>query len=322
MPTSITGSEIMWSAHTSHAGPPGNLEKGDGILAELRIGTCSWKFPSWHGLVYSAPKRINYLEEYAHRYDTVEIDQWFWSLFGQDKVKLPRPAVVAEYRAAVPDDFRFTVKAPNSVTLTHFYKQVKADPLVANPHLFSPTLFEQFLSLLAPLHDLLGPIMFQFEYLNRKKIPAQERFLTLFEAFAQQIPHAHRYAVETRNGKYLNRPFFEFLERNGLSPVLLQGYWMPPIADVYRKWGEAIRQHEVVVIRLLGPDRQGIEKVTQKRWNQIVAPRDEELAQAVEIVQDLLTHGVNVYLNVNNHYEGSAPLTIERIKRLIGAETA
>jgi uncharacterized protein YecE (DUF72 family) len=53
-------------------------------MAELRTGTCSWKFPSWHGLVYSAPKGIDYLAEYAHHYNTVEIDQWFWSLFGKD----------------------------------------------------------------------------------------------------------------------------------------------------------------------------------------------------------------------------------------------
>jgi len=289
-------------------------------VTKLRIGTCSWKFPSWHGLVYSAPKGINYLEEYARRYDTVEIDQWFWSLFGQDKVKLPRPADVDEYGASVPDGFRFTVKAPNSVTLTHFYKRAKTDPLVNNRYLFSPALFQQFLSLLAPLQDQLGPIMFQFEYLNRKKMPAQERFLELFEAFARQLPDTHQFAVETRNGKYLNRPFFEFLDRNRLSPVLLQGYWMPPVADVYREWQAAILRHQAVVIRLLGPDRKGIEKVTQKRWNRIVAPRDEELAQVVDIVQDLLAHGVNVYLNVNNHYEGSAPLTIERVERLIAGQ--
>ena len=25
-------------------------------MAELRIGTCSWKYPSWEGLVYSSTK--------------------------------------------------------------------------------------------------------------------------------------------------------------------------------------------------------------------------------------------------------------------------
>lgn len=34
-------------------------------MSSLRIGTCSWKYPSWEGLVYSVAKDINYLEEYA-----------------------------------------------------------------------------------------------------------------------------------------------------------------------------------------------------------------------------------------------------------------
>jgi uncharacterized protein YecE (DUF72 family) len=58
-------------------------------MSALRLGTCSWKYPSWAGLVYSAPRGINYLEEYARRYDTVEVDQWFWSLFEGSDPRLP-----------------------------------------------------------------------------------------------------------------------------------------------------------------------------------------------------------------------------------------
>jgi len=36
---------------------------------------------------------------------------------------------------------------------------------------------------------------------------------------------------------------------------------------------------------------------------------------------ELLDAGADVYLNVSNHYEGSAPLTIERIRALLGAKT-
>ena len=286
-------------------------------MAELRIGTCSWKFPSWHGLVYSAPKGINYLQEYAHHYNTVEIDQWFWSLFGKDGVRLPNPADVEEYRRSVPDDFRFTIKVPNSIALTHFYKPAKTDPLVANPYFLSPSLFQQFLSLLDPLQDVLGPLMFQFEYLNRQKMKSQSHFQELFEAFIQQLPTSYQYALEIRNPNYLNESYFEFLSRNRLSPVFLQGYWMPPVTDLYEKWRSLILQQEEVVIRLHGPDRQGIEKKTGKRWNQIVAPKDQELAAIADMVEELLGRGVNVYLNVNNHYEGSAPLTIDRIKQLL-----
>ena len=54
-------------------------------MAELRIGTCSWKYPSWRGLVYSAAQGINYLQEYAARFNTVEVGQWFWSVALTDR---------------------------------------------------------------------------------------------------------------------------------------------------------------------------------------------------------------------------------------------
>jgi len=288
-------------------------------MAQLRIGTCSWKFPSWHRLVYSEPKGIDYLTEYARRYDTVEIDQWFWSLFGKDSIGLPAPADVEEYRLSVPDDFQFTIKVPNSITLTHFYRKAKGGPLVPNPHFLSPSLFKTFVSLLAPLEGALGPLMFQFEYLNRQKMASQRRFEGLLEGLREQLPNAYQYGVEVRNAQYLNPSYFEFLARNRFSPVLLDGYWMPPVTEVYRKWRALVAAHEFVVIRLLGPDRKGIEKTTGKRWDRIVSPKDDQLRGIAEMVDDLLESGVNVYLNVNNHYEGSAPLTIERLEQLLGA---
>jgi uncharacterized protein YecE (DUF72 family) len=286
-------------------------------MTELRIGTCSWKFPSWHGLVYSAPKGINYLEEYARQYNTVEIDRWFWSLFGPDSIGLPRPADVVAYREAVPDDFRFTVKVPNSITLTHFYRKARTQPLGSNPSFLSPSLFGTFLTLLEPLQDVLGPLLLQFEYLNRQKMRSHDHFQELLAAFVEQIPASHRYAVEVRNPKYLNASFFAFLNHHDLSPVFLQGYWMPPVFEVYERWRHLIGEQQEVVIRLHGPDRKGIERETGKNWDRIVVQRDDELTAVVRMVDDLLDRGVEVYLNVNNHYEGSAPLTIERIQRLL-----
>jgi uncharacterized protein YecE (DUF72 family) len=249
------------------AGPGrGRARPREHAVGELRVGTCSWKYPSWKGLIYSRGEGIDYLKEYSARYDTVEVDQWFWSLFGVEAVRLPQPRDVRAYRASVGADFRFTVKAPNSVTLTHLYSKTgsrrgrltvpgkesalkgstagaslerkggSAVPLVANPHFLSVGLFERFLSALDPLKDVLGPVMFQFEYLNRKKMPSQGRFQESLSEFLKAIPESYQYAVETRNGNYLNESYFEFLEASGASPVLLQGYWMPPVVNVYREW--------------------------------------------------------------------------------------
>jgi uncharacterized protein YecE (DUF72 family) len=283
-------------------------------MAELRIGTASWKYPSWHGLVYSAPKGIDYLAEYARRYDTVEVDQWFWSLFGSDKVRLPDPADVESYRAAVPDGFRFSVKAPNAVTLTHFYRKAKSDPLVPNPWFLSTELLGRFLDSLEPLRDVLGPLMFQFEYLNRQKMASQAAFEDRFGAFAAELPEDIEYGLETRNPNYLNESLFDLMERLRLAPVLLQGYYMPSILELFGARRPRLERSRVVVVRLHGPDRSAIEKETGKKWDRLVAPKDEELSGIASMVGELIGAGVDVYVNVNNHYEGSAPLTIERLQ--------
>jgi uncharacterized protein YecE (DUF72 family) len=257
------------------------------------------------------------LEEYAHKYNTVEIDQWFWSLFGEESIRLPRPADVQEYRQSVSDDFRFTVKVPNSITLTHQYKKAKSDPLVVNRLFLSRTLLNEFLGLLEPMRNLLGPLMLQFEYLNKKKMASQAQFQEAMADFAADLPEPYEFAVEIRNGNYVNEAFFEFLLESGLRPVLLQGYWMPPVAKVYEQYRSLIEQHDTVVVRLMGPDRKRIEAATGKQWNQIAEPKDDELAEIVGMVKSLLKQGVDVYLNINNHFEGSAPLTIERIQLLL-----
>lgn len=59
-------------------------------MNNLRFGTCSWKYDSWKGIVYPEFGDFNYLEEYSKMFNTVEIDQWFWSL-SNNRVKLPKP---------------------------------------------------------------------------------------------------------------------------------------------------------------------------------------------------------------------------------------
>ncbi len=84
------------------------------LAGHLRIGTCSWKYDSWKGLVYDPDKRYrpdDYLPDYAKHFTAVEIDQWFWSLFPTG-ARLPDRVVVKRYADSVPDNFRFTIKAP------------------------------------------------------------------------------------------------------------------------------------------------------------------------------------------------------------------
>jgi uncharacterized protein YecE (DUF72 family) len=286
-------------------------------MAALRIGTCSWKYDSWKGLVYSAKSSINYLAEYSKKYNTVEIDQWFWSLF-DDIVRLPEKPLVKEYNDSVPEDFKFTIKVPNSVTLTHYYQKKSKSELRENPNFFSPDLFKRFLDTLEPMKNKIGALMFQFEYLNKKKMSSEAEFLDRLESFIETIDRIYPYTIEIRNPNYLNNSYFDFLNRYNLSHVLLEGYYMPPVKEVFNKFKDLIGTP--VVLRLHGPDRKKIEEITGKKWSKIVRPEDEKINQLPLIINYFLEKEVDVYVNVNNHFEGSAPLTIEKINRLIKNE--
>ena len=280
----------------------------------IRFGTCSWKYDSWKGIIYPNEDKINYLKEYAKHYNSVEVDQWFWSLF--DIVKLPEKKTVEEYKKSVPKDFKFTIKVPNSITLTHYYGRDKSEPLRKNPHFMSVELFEEFLRIMNPIKNQIGSLIFQFEYLNKQKMSSLSELQNHLHRFFTSLPaEVPLMSIELRNPYYLNSSYFRFLKDLDLNTVFLQGYFMPSIIGIYSKYKEYIAGQ--TIIRLHGPDRSGIEKMSGKNWNKIYIPRDEELKDIVEMIKDLNNRGVDVYLNVNNHYEGCAPMTIEKVNKLL-----
>ena len=284
---------------------------------KLRIGTCSWKYESWKGIVYSEDDSTNYLEEYSKHYNTVEVDQWFWSLFSPTKVVLPQKSIVLEYKKSVPKDFKFTIKVPNAITLTHFYNKNKSEELIKNPHFLSNALFKEFLDSIEPIKDQVGCLMFQFEYLNKQKMASLSHFMELFQSFHTNLPKGiPEIGIEIRNPNYLIKKYFEFLNSLSIYHVFLQGYYMPSIIELYKNFNAFIK--DLTVIRLHGEDRQGIEKLSGSNWNKIYIDRKAELKQVASLVNELVSKKVDVYLNINNHYEGSAPLTIERIKKFLG----
>ena len=289
-------------------------------MTEVRIGTCSWKYESWRGIVYPEKGAFDFLEEYAQHFDTVEVDQWFWSLFAGDKVALPKKKDVKYYAGAVPDNFRFTVKAPNSITLSHHYQKDKATPLIANPHFLSLELYRDFLERLAPMTGKVGLVMLQFEYLNRKKVGTQGEFLEKLEPFLKGRPRSVPLAIECRNPKFLDQAYFKLLAGHDAHHVFCQGYYMPPVWEIESTFGELLT--DTSVIRLMGSDRKGMELKSNDDWSLIIEPKDGELEKIAAMIGQLRKGKKTVYVNINNHYEGSAPRTAEKIKTLLAEDLA
>ena len=273
----------------------------------LKIGTCSWNYDSWVGLVYDHPKprAVDYLAEYAKHYRMVEVDSWFY--------KMPTIREVEEYSAAVDSEFTFIVKAPRDITLTH--QRENAAP---NPAFLSTELFNHFLDSLTPMRSQVGAIILEFEYLNRQKMPNQKTFIEKLEIFLDQVPHHIPIAIETRNGAYLDENWFKFLAHSDASHVFSDKQFMPPITELYQRYGDLLSIR--TIIRLLGNDRKAIEETSGGRWDKIIDPKPQ-LRDIAFMVSDLVSTIHEVYVDVNNHYEGSAPETIERFKGFLLHET-
>ncbi len=296
------------------------LDHGEGREDVLYLGSSSWKFPSWRGLVYSKttpPSR--FLSEYTSRFSCVEVDQWFWSLFSPDQPPvLPKPETASEYAASVPPHFRFGIKLPDALTLTHYRPKAAETALRPNPHFLSTELLAAFMERIAPLNPFLGPMMLQFGYLNRQMTDSQTAFHNHLARFFDTAPRHFPWAVECRNPTWHNAAYLEFLKERKVGLVVLRGYYMPPFFDWLRQ--NLDRLPDSVILRLQAGDRSDMERRTGGRWSRRIEPKDAELEATAEIIGRLRDKGRSVWVFVNNHYEGSAPLTLARLQeRLNGA---
>lgn len=278
-------------------------------MASLRIGTCSWNYPSWKGLVYSriVSRSADFLTEYSARFRTAEIDSWFY--------KIPARGEVEDYLSKVDAGFTFACKLTEVISLTHLRTHNKADKsLVPNPTFLCPDLFAHYIESIRPMLPQLSALQVEFEYLNKGKMPSLDIFLKTLGTFVDSIEQGLPLAIETRNGNFLTDEYFAFLKEKRLAHVFSEKLHLPHIYEVFERYGHLLTDH--VVVRLLGGDRKEIEKKTGEMWNQIVEEKSD-LPQIARMIDDLLLRGIQVQVYVNNHYEGSAPKTIEKLERML-----
>ena len=74
------------------------------VSHSIRIGTSGWEYAHWRGSFYPRDlPRERWLEFYADRFDTVELNASFY--------RLPAPATFEGWARRVPPAFTFAVKA-------------------------------------------------------------------------------------------------------------------------------------------------------------------------------------------------------------------
>ena len=144
------------------------------VSALVFVGTAGWSLPRADQARF--PADGTHLERYAHLLRGAEINASFYRSL--------RPALYAKWAAAVPADFRFSVKVPKSVT--HEHRLLDCEELLA-----------AFLDEVAALGERLGPLLVQLP-------PSLEYDASLAGAFFEVLRALHDgpVALEPRNAAW------------------------------------------------------------------------------------------------------------------------
>ena len=266
-------------------------------------------------MVYSRNETINNLHEYSKQASTLEIDQWFLPSFKKNIIIWSRADVMKDYAKSVPSDFIFSIMVPYNITLPYQYSKQKNNPLIPNPFFLSLELMMRFLESIRSLYGHIGPLIFQFHYLDETEMPGLDRFLEILEPFVEGLPSVFQYSIEIKNPSYLKNEYFDFLEKHRLGYVFLQGYNMPAIFEIYEIFKDKLANP--VIVKFYDDNREVVEEPASDFWNEIAEKKDDELLGLKEMVRDLLEQHYDIFITVNGHHNGSIPQTIIKIDTLL-----
>jgi uncharacterized protein YecE (DUF72 family) len=258
----------------------------------IRLGTCAFTANGWVGSFYpKGLKSADYLSWYADHFDTVEVDSTFYAC--------PPPKTVSNWAAKTPENFVFSVKAPQVITHEKILGNCESE-------------FQEFVTTMGLLRGKLGPIVFQFPLFDQWTIKDRHDFTDRLLPFLKKLPTGLRFAVEIRNKKWLDIEFADMLRQFKVALVLQDIHVMPLANEVQQRFDPVTADFSYV--RFLG-DRHGIERLTTT-WDKVVDDKTPQLAKWVDFCQLVQKRGVSQYIYANNHYEGFGPATIEKFRNL------
>ena len=321
------------AAHVRAQPPlPAHLKLATALPRLAHLGTSSWTFPGWKGLVWDgdysdAQLSQHGLAAYAQHplFRAVSLDRAFY-----------RPLTAlqyAGYAAQVGDDFRFTVKAPALVTDATVrdasggsIQFSQPNPAFLNPEL---ALQEFVQPALQGLGKKLGALVFQISPLPLALLADMPALLNRLATMLNALPSPAALrqtapdaviAVEVRDPQWLTPEFAAVLKAAGATYCLGLHAKMPPI------------EGQLPVLRALWPGP------LVCRWNlhrshgaygykdavKMYLPFDRLVDEDLQtrstlarVINAATKAGYPVYATLNNKAEGSAPLSVAALAREI-----
>jgi len=160
---------------------------------KLHVGTSGYSYKEWKGNFYPedlpAKEMLSY---YSRRLPAVEINNTFY--------RLPQASMIENWRAQVPDEFRFSIKATQRITHIKRLNNVAEET-------------KYLLDTSRLLGECLGVVLFQLPP-NMKKDSGR------FKSFLELLPSDTRAAFEFRHESWFDDETFDLLREKDRALVV------------------------------------------------------------------------------------------------------
>lgn len=287
-----------------------------GLPKGVRLGTSSWSFPGWEGVVYDRPTsqavlaREGLAAYAAHPlFRTVGVDRAYYRPLTADDFRA--------YAADVSDDFRFLVKADRLLTSP-------IDPDGRGVRRRNPRFLDAAYAsheVVAPmvegLRNKAGVLLFQFPPIPPNLVGGRDAFFEGLQAFLAALPSGPLYAIELRTPAFLTERYAGILEASGAAHCYNVHPSMSPLARQLAIV-QPFYQPALVIRWMLHSGLQY--EAARERYRPFDRIVDEDPASREYIattVIDVTLAERPAFVIANNKAEGSAPLTLLRLAERI-----
>jgi uncharacterized protein YecE (DUF72 family) len=286
---------------------------------QIHLGTSTWSFPGWTGIVYgddysnSKLSREGLSAYGAHPLlKTVSIDRSFYQALTVTEY--------LRYAQQVPEHFRFIVKAPMTIT-DATVRAERGEPVSLNPCFLNVQMaIDDFVTpCLEGLGAKAGALVFQFSPLPDQMLaqPAAfiERLAEFFNALPR-LPDGSCYAVEIRDASLLTPRFIRMLKTTGVRYCV----------GIHARMPDPLRQAAALALldgepagplivrwSLHGGFKYEQAKAKYEPFNRLVDEDPATRASLAELAARYALAGQPVVIAVNNKAEGSAPLSCVKL---------
>ena len=253
------------------------------------VGCQSWGYEDWVTKADGPPvfyprgtKQTDMLEQYARLLETVEVDS---TAYGT-----PPASTFEGWIEKAPREFRFSLKVPRLIT-HEFSLDKRAYPLMS-----------EFCERARILGDHLGLILIQLPAAFDSSKENGQRL----RDFLPHLPTDMRIAIEFREPGWFVHWTFEELNEAGIALAMVEGPWVDREV-MFRSMPHLKTGHAYV--RVMG-ERDLV------KFDRVYRNRDKELGKWAECLPRLEAREVFIY--TDNHFEGHAPATANKLKRSLG----